>query len=142
MTTMRWLAMPLMVGLTLTGMSSPRAETLFDKLGGMPGLTRLAHAATDRFQADKRVADQFDNLNMVRFRQKLAEHLCAITGGGCTYTGRPMHAAHEGLNLRTAQFNAVAEDVQDAMQSIGIPYHVQNQLIALLAPMHRDVVTR
>jgi hemoglobin len=53
-----------------------------------------------------------------------------------------MAEAHKGLHLATVQFNAIVEDMQTAMEQLDIPYSVQNRLLALLAPMHRDVVTR
>jgi len=41
-----------------------------------------------------------------------------------------------------AKFNAVAEDLQTAMERTGLPYWTQNRLMALLAPMQRDIVTQ
>ena len=79
---------------------------------------------------------------MPRLRRLLLDQLCHLTGGGCDYTGRDMAKAHRGLHLRTAQFNALAEDMQTAMDRLGIAFSTQNRLVALLAPMHRDVVTR
>jgi hemoglobin len=34
------------------------------------------------------------------------------------------------------------EDLQRGMDTAGIPFRVQNRLLARLAPMHQDVVTR
>ncbi len=53
-----------------------------------------------------------------------------------------MHDAHKGLHLDTRQFNILAEDLQLAMDRLEVPFSSQNRLIALLAPMHRDVVSR
>ena len=36
----------------------------------------------------------------------------------------------------------LVEDLQDAMEAARIPFSTQNQLLALLAPMHRDIVTQ
>ncbi|HEX2940070.1 MAG TPA: hypothetical protein VHO91_03420, partial [Rhodopila sp.] len=58
------------------------------------------------------------------------------------YKGRPMAAAHEGLDLNQAKFNAVAEDLQTAMEQVGIPYWTQNRLMARLAPLEHDIVTK
>ena len=79
---------------------------------------------------------------MDRFRHLLAEQVCQLADGPCNYTGRSMAAAHRGLDLTRAQFNAGAEDLQDAMTAVGVGYHTQNRLIAKLAPMQRDVVTQ
>ena len=46
------------------------------------------------------------------------------------------------LGITTLQFNALTEDLQLALDRNGIPYRVQNRLLAKLAPMQREVVTK
>ena len=53
-----------------------------------------------------------------------------------------MSAAHKGLHLTNADFDALVEDLQDALDAAGVPFRVQNRLLARLAPMQKDVVTR
>jgi len=50
--------------------------------------------------------------------------------------------AHAGLGIRRADFNALVEHLQDAMDAAGLPFATQNRLLARLAFSHRDVVTR
>ena len=45
-------------------------------------------------------------------------------------------------NPMRAQFNALAEDLQVAMERTGVPPRFQNKLMARLAPMQRDIVTK
>ena len=79
-------------------------------------------------------------LMLNKFKKLLYEQICALTQGPCKYTGRDMHEAHAKLNLDNAQFNALAEDLYIAFDHVHVPYRVQNQVVALLAPMQRDVV--
>lgn len=117
-----------------------RAGTLFDDLGGRPGLTRIADGMLQRVQADPRIKDKFDDANIERLQGLLMLQFCAVSGGPCRYPGRNMRAAHADLNLAPRHFNALVEDLQDAMDAQGVPFRTQNRLLALLAPMHRDVV--
>lgn len=127
----------------LASVSPPMAQaTLFDDLGGQPGVSAIVDRAVARWLADPRVGPTFADTNMTRFRHLLNEQLCAVAEGPCRYTGKDMAAAHRGLDLHRNQFNALAEDLQDAMEELGIAYHTQNRLIARLAPMQRDVVTQ
>ena len=119
-----------------------RAETLFAQFGQRPGLEKLVDSAAAIWTSDPRVAATFDNTNIPRFKRLLVEQLCRLTGGGCAYKGRNMREAHKGLHLDTRQFNALVEDLQAAMDRVDIPFSIQNRLLALLAPMHRDVVTQ
>lgn len=52
-----------------------------------------------------------------------------------------MKSAHADMGIRKHEFHALVEDLQAAMDARGIPYAQQNRLLALLAPMHRDVIT-
>lgn len=123
--------------------AAPRAEAaLFDDVGGQPGIDRIVADATARFLADPRVGKTFEDTNMDRFKKMLSAQLCQLTGGPCEYRGHDMATAHRGLAVNQAMFNALAEDLQDAMAATGVSYHTQNRVLALLAPMQRDVVSR
>lgn len=118
------------------------AASLFDDLGQKPGIEQLIKQTVSIWTKDPRVSEVFDDVNLVRLQRMLVDQVCALSGGNCQYNGRSMAEAHKGLHLANRQFNAVAEDMQTAMEQLGYPYPVQNRLIALLAPMQRDVVTR
>ncbi len=132
-----------MIGTLLTGTLGAgmlRAAPLFDNLGGAPVL----HAAVDRFadivEADNRINFTFAETDLPRFKQLLYEQLCQLSGGPCRYTGRDMRTAHAKLHITNAQFNALAEDLYRALDRAGVPYRQQNKLMALLAPMQRQIV--
>jgi hemoglobin len=133
----------LAAALLIAAPAAPRAaDTLFDDLGGMPGLVRIVDAMTDIALVDARTKDTFDNVAIPRFKGLLVDQLCHLTGGGCAYKGRTMEASHKALKISNEQFNALVEDLQTAMDGIKVPYRTQNRLLAILAPMQRDVVTR
>lgn len=89
---------------------------------------------------DERIADLFRDAKIDRLRDKLAEQFCALSGGPCTYTGDTMVQSHAGMHITDAQFNALVEDLIKAMETQGIAVGAQNRLIALLAPMHSEIV--
>lgn len=132
------------LALLLLGAASPapRAATLFEALGGMPGITRVVDRMIELGLADPRTADTFDNTNIERLKGLIVRQFCALTGGPCALRRRSMHAAHAHLGLTTFHFNALVEDLQRAMDEQGIPFRTQNRLLAILAPMHREIVTR
>lgn len=123
--------------------ASARAEdTLYHDLGERPGIATIVDDATANFLADDRIKATFDNTNIDRFKGLLTDQLCVVAGGPCVYKGRTMHDAHKGLHLTDHDFNALVEDLQKGMDKAGVPFPTQNRLLARLAPMHRDVVTR
>lgn len=122
--------------------SEVRAATLFDDLGGRAGIAGIIDRLFVIALADPRIAAQFDNINVQRLKGRLAEYICQLAGGPCAYHGVSMAGAHRGLHLTDIHFNAMVEDLQAAMDQAGIAFRTQNRLIALLAPSHRDVVSR
>ena len=112
----------------------------YDRIGGTPVLTAIVDSFIARFADDTRVAPTFAKSDIPKFRKLIIEQFCNITGGGCTYTGRDMKTTHQGLHLTETQFNALVEDLQDAMATQRIPIELQNELIAKLAPMRADII--
>jgi hemoglobin len=117
-------------------------DTLWQDMGGVDALHKIASDTADNFLADPRINATFDNTNMDRFRVLLGDQFCVVAGGPCTYTGRNMKDTHKGLHLGNADFNAVVEDLQKAMDKNGVPFATQNRFLARLAPMQHDVVTK
>lgn len=138
---MRMLAL---AALLATGFTGPALadDTLWQDMGGVDNITRIANDTADNFLADDRIKATFDNTNIDRFKTLLAEQFCSVAGGPCAYTGRNMHETHKGLHLTNMDFNAVVEDLQKAMDKDGVPFATQNRFLARLAPMQRDIVTK
>lgn len=138
---MRTFLLVALLGLSACAMAPGRADSsLYEQLGGAGGIATLTDELIDIFAADLRVAPSFANTDMKRFRAKFSEQLCELSGGPCKYTGDSMADTHGGLNITHAQFNAVVEDLQLAMDRLSIPEAAQNRLLRLLAPMRGDVV--
>ena len=117
-----------------------RAGSLYEELGERPGLARIVDGMLHRVLLDPRIKEKFDDANMERLQGLLILHLCVVSGGPCRYPGRTMKTAHADLSLAPRHFNALVEDIQDAMDAESVPFRTQNRLLALLAPMHRDIV--
>jgi hemoglobin len=128
----------------LLALSSPvlAEDTLFADMGGQPGIDRIVDASVDSYLTDPRIKAIFDESNIDRLRAEFKVQFCQVAGGPCAYTGHDMAAAHRGLHLTNADFNAVVEDLQAAMDAQGIGFSVQNRFLARLAPMQHQVVTK
>ena len=49
---------------------------------------------------------------------------------------------HANLAINRENFNALVEQLQFAMDKNNVPFRAQNKLLAVLAPMHRDIITK
>jgi hemoglobin len=115
---------------------------VYQGMGGTEGIKRIVADFIVIVGDDKRIKHQFDDVDMKHFSKMLADQLCALSGGPCAYTGKDMHTIHADLGVTDAQFNAVAEDLQTAMDKQGVSSNIQNKLMSKLAPMRRDIVTK
>jgi hemoglobin len=117
-------------------------DATFRGLGGKPGIRQIVATFVPLVLADPRIKETFSDSDMKHVAMRLEEQFCVLSGGPCEYKGDPMKEVHGGLKITNAQFNALAEDLQIAMERNAIPSHVQNKLVATLAPMQRAIVTK
>ena len=117
-------------------------DSLYSAFGGQQGVTKIVDDFVGFVAADKRINFQFAKTDIPRLKGHLVEMICAATGGPCKYTGRDMTSTHAGMGITDAQFNALAEDMRRAWDKNNVPFRRQNKLLALLAPMERQIVTK
>jgi len=68
--------------------------------------------------------------------------LCALADGPCTYDGDDMKSVHAGQGITEADFYRLVERLRDILDAHGVATREKNELLARLAPMKRDVVTK
>jgi hemoglobin len=129
-----------LLALTAASFDAHASTSLYESMGGEAVLRSAVDHFADNIIADDRINFTFAEADMAKFKRLLFEQFCNLSGGPCSYTGRDMRTAHEKLKLNTAEFNALAEDLYLGLGQAGVPYRLQNKLMALLAPMQRQIV--
>lgn len=124
---------------TTTTIAAPAG--LYAALGEKAGIDRLAGDFVARLLRHPRIGTHFKDAQPGPLQQSLAEQFCALSGGPCTYQGADMLDVHADMDIDKGDFNALVEVLQRAMDAQGIAFSQQNRLLALLAPMHRDIIT-
>jgi len=115
------------------------ADSLYDDLGQKAGITKVLVDMVGFIADDGRINHFFAHANIPHLEGELVDQVCYATGGPCTYTGKSMAAAHAGMDIKEADFNALVEDLQKAMYKNDVPLPTQNRLIAALAPLFDSV---
>lgn len=138
-----WVATPSLAQSAVAPASPPVAmnDSLYKAFGEKPGLIRLMDDFMTRLLADPRTGPHFKPVNQANVKTQLVDQFCRVTGGPCVYKGADMKSAHSNLDITKSDFHALVEVLQTSMDAQGIAFSVQNQLLAQLAPMHRDVIT-
>ena len=136
----------MLTGLAITASAQTMATTsgnssLYQAFGEKAGLVKLMDDFVPRLQADPRLAEAFKNANVANLKLQLVNQICQVSGGPCEYKGPDMKVTHSNMDITKTDFNALVEVLQKSMDAQGISFSSQNQLLAKLAPMHRDIIT-
>lgn len=130
---------------TMSAAPAPAANTmqqrtLYDRLGGMPGITAFVDDAAARLAADPRINKKLAKTNVPRLRLHLIEQLCMVTGGPCVYTGRSMKRTHQHMAVTEGEWNATVEDLVATMNHLNIGQQEQTDLLNLLGSLKSQIV--
>jgi hemoglobin len=136
------LAQAALLSLIACAQQPAQDASLYQDLGEHPGITRIVEGMLLNIAGDRRIVRHFEDIDIVRLRDKLVEQICVEAGGPCIYTGDSMEESHKGQQLTPSDFNALVENLQDAMDQQGIAVTTQNRLLARLAPMREQVIDR
>jgi hemoglobin len=148
-----WFCAAVVIGISPLAVAAPSAasiqradikmpiENYSDAFGGRPGVKELINTFVGYVAADPHINEYFAHTNIKALKYNLTQQVCEIVGGPCTYTGPSMTAAHKGLQVTTAAFNYLAQDMIKAMDKQGIAKPAQNYLLKQLAAMEPQVVT-
>ena len=116
-------------------------DQLYKAFGEKAGLVALMDDFMTRLLADERTGPHFKPSNQQRVKEQLVDQLCALSGGPCVYKGADMKSSHANLETKKSDFHALVEVLQTSMGAKGIAPRKQNEMLALLAPMNRDIMT-
>jgi hemoglobin len=115
-------------------------ESLYSRIGGKSVVDAIASETIDQVVTDPRLNQSFHGSNLGRIKRLLAEQICDLAGGGCAYSGDSMRDVHAGHHISEAQFYGLVQILRASMRKHHVGLRERNELLALLAPMKRDIV--
>src|SRR6266516_3295778 len=117
-------------------------KSLYDRLGGKPNITAVVDDFVVRVAADHRINRFFANTDVPSFKAKLVDQICEASGGPCKYTGKDMKTTHAGMGVTDADFDALVGDLVATLDKFKVPEKEKGELLGVLGPMKKDIVTR
>jgi hemoglobin len=115
-------------------------KTLFERLGGQPGVDAILEENFKIIQADPRIKARFDTVDVPGLRKTLGVLVCQATKGPCKYDGKSVAESHKGLDIKPAEFDAFAEDFGKALDARGVQKPEKDELFAIFGPLKAEVV--
>ncbi len=134
----------LMLSLIFIGMSvyaQDSDKTLFERIGGLPVLTKIVDETIEESAKNPKTQRSFKDIKLKTLKQSIVQHLCHLTGGGCTYEGESMRKAHADAKISSAEFEVFVEIFRSSLNR-HIETREKNELLKILAPMKRDIVSQ
>jgi len=116
------------------------SKSLYERLGGTTGATKIANDLVDNHLANKAIATRFEGGDIAALKNMAASFLITGTGGPNIYKGKDMLAAHKGMNIAASEFMAVLDDALDALQQNNIGQREQEEMLFILYSMRSQIV--
>ncbi|BAX82045.1 group I truncated hemoglobin [Labilibaculum antarcticum] len=118
------------------------SETLYERLGGTEGITKIAGNVVDLHLVNPAIATRFENAKMdvAALKNGAATFFIAGTGGPVVYKGLDMLATHKGLNISDTEFLAVLSDMMKALDMNNIGQREKEEVIFVLYSMREEIV--
>lgn len=102
----------------------------------------MVEAFYARVLKDDRIKDFFADINMAKQRRKQKEFLSAAFGAPTPWTGKDLRKAHAHLDLTDVHFNAVAENLQKALEECKVKKELIDQVMAIAGSVRNEVLNR
>lgn len=114
--------------------------SLYERIGGKDALEAAVDRFYERVLADDRIAHFFNTVDMETQRKKQKRFLAVVFGANDKWEGKDMRQAHAHLDLEEVHFQAVAEQLQGALNDLKVPDELVAEVMTIAASTHDDVL--
>jgi len=125
--------------------TTPR-KTLYERLGGMTGITVVVDDFIDRLIIDHvlninpRIKEARSRIPAPHLKYHVSALVCQVTGGPCAYTGRTMKDSHAHLNITPAEWDWMVAVFKDVLADHRVPPAEQQELLDIVGSTRADIV--
>ena len=136
-------ALSVIAALALASCASQAPQaSLYSRLGGLPAIKAVVEKTLDTAASDPRTSRSFKGIKLAGVKESVVAQLCEASGGPCKYQGESMAKVHAGLDITSAEFDAFAGQLVSVLDEFKVGAAEKNELLQLLGPMKRDIVTK
>jgi hemoglobin len=117
------------------------AVNVYQAIGGRAAVAAAVEGFYARLLADPVLSGFFPGGVGPRHRAYLVTILGEALGGPERYRGPDLARAHRGLGITDADFDRTAGHLAAALESLGVPGHLVDHIIGIVAGLRPAVVT-
>ena len=119
----------------------PKADSIYDRIGGHEALEVVVEDFYCRVLDDDHLSGFFAGTNMNRLKGKQVEFFAAALGGPEPYTGAPMKHVHRGRGITMHHFNLVAGHLRESLCAAGVPEATITEILDTVAALAPDIAS-
>lgn len=113
------------------------SKSLFERLGGTEGITRIVDDAVEAHMHNPAIAARFRPYletpgKLAEIKKHSVHFFSEGSGGPAKYTGRDMPTAHKGMNISPAEYMHTVDDIMDTLKKHTIDEETQKDVLAVL----------
>ena len=124
-----------------TDMSAVEEISVYQAIGGRTALAAAVDDFYGRLLADPVLGPFFPGGAGTRHRAYVVTILGEALGGPERYRGPDIAAAHGGLGITDAHFNLAAAHLYATLDGLGVPRHLSDHIVGIVAGLRPAVVT-
>jgi hemoglobin len=126
-------------------------RSLWDRLGGEDGVTRIVDDLFDRALADPLLnfrrqgkEKQWDPSpeNIKQVKRRMVELVSSLTGGPLKYRGPDLKTLHTGMQITDEEFKLLAAEVKTTLDKFKVPDKEQEELFKIIAGAKENIVEK
>jgi hemoglobin len=122
---------------------SPITKTLWDRLGGEAGVSKVIDDFVAAAGSDPKV--DFTRGGKYKpdvpvLKKKLVELVSSVTSGPLKYTGKNMKDAHKGMGITDEEFDATKKHLADALKKNNVKEADARAVLDVVEGTRRDIV--
>ena len=113
--------------------------SLYERVGGEPGIARLVNSFYARVLDDKNLADFFSNTHIDRLKNMQKEFFSVALGGPIEYSDMDLTRAHQGRGIRVMHFRGFVDHLIDTLSEFNLDENEINHVIAQINTYVSDI---
>lgn len=118
------------------------AESIYERIGGDSALHLAVNRFYDKVLADGELAGFFKGVNMATLKSQQRAFFAQALGGPARYRGADMRRAHAHMAIGQNHFDRVAAHLDGTLAELGVDQETREEILAAVAPLAKDIVTR
>lgn len=113
------------------------STSLFDRLGGTTGITKIVDDVVDTHMQNPAIANRFKPYletpeRLAEIKKHTVDFFSAGSGGNVEYKGRDMPTTHMGMNISRGEYMEVMDDIMLILDKHKIDEESKKEVLAIL----------